>query len=78
LHNGGVIVQLDDGSLQSVSPEEATEHIAAMEPERRATYETSHPEDFDPKQYSGVRHHSQFGKERDEPPQESAKEGAVI
>ncbi len=32
LHNAGVIVQLDDGNLQSVSPEEATEHIAAMEP----------------------------------------------
>jgi epoxyqueuosine reductase QueG len=77
LHNGGVIVQLDDGNLQTVSPEEAREHIAAMEPERRALYETSHPEDFDPKQYSGVRHHSQFGKERDEPPAESAKEDAV-
>ena len=62
LHNGGVIVQLDDGSLQSVSPEKATEHIAAMEPERRVLYEISHPEDFDPKQYSGLRHHSQYDK----------------
>jgi epoxyqueuosine reductase len=69
LHNGGVIVQLDDGSLQSVSREEAKEHIAAMEPERRALYETSHPEDFDSKQYSGMRHHSQYNKVRDEPPQ---------
>ena len=33
LHNRGVIVQLDDGNLKPVSPEEATERISAMEPD---------------------------------------------
>lgn len=37
---GGVIIQLDDGSLQAVSPGEAKKHMAAMEPERRALYAT--------------------------------------
>jgi hypothetical protein len=63
LQQGGVITQHEDGSLQAVSPEEAKKHIAAMEPERRALYETSHPEDYDAKQYSCLRHHSQYGKE---------------
>jgi epoxyqueuosine reductase QueG len=66
LRNGGVIVQLDDGSLKAVSPEEAKEQIAAMEPERRTLYETPHPEDFDLKQYFGLRHHSQYDKEKGE------------
>jgi epoxyqueuosine reductase QueG len=47
LHQGGVIIQLEAGSLRAVSGEEAKEHIAAMEPERRALYETPHPVDFD-------------------------------
>ena len=64
LQQGGVIIQLEDGNPQAVSPEEAKKHIAAMEPERRALYETSHPEDFDAKQYSCLRHHSQYGKEK--------------
>ena len=64
LKQGGVIIQYDDGGLRAVSPEEAKEHIAAMEPERRALYEISHPQDFDPKQYSCLRHHSQYGKEK--------------
>jgi len=64
LQQGGVIIQLDDGGLRAVSPEEAKEHIAAMEPERRALYEISHPQDFDPKEYSCLRHHSQYGKEK--------------
>ena len=67
LHNGGVIVQLDDGSLEAVSPEETKEHVAAMEPERRTLYETPHPEDFDLKPYFGLRHHSQYDKEKGEP-----------
>ena len=66
LQQGGVIIQFEDGSLQAVSPEEAKEHIAAMEPERRALYETPHPDDFDPKQYFCLRHHSQYDKEKDE------------
>ena len=40
LQQGGVIIQHEDGSLQAVSPEEAKEHIAAMEPKRRVLYET--------------------------------------
>jgi len=64
LQQGGVIIQHEDGSLQAVSPEEAKEHIAAMGPERRVLYETLHPEDFDAKQYSCLRHHSQYGKEK--------------
>ncbi len=66
LHNGGVIVQLDDGSLEAVSPEEAKGQIAAMEPERRTLYETPHPEDFDLKRYFGLWHHSQYDKEKGE------------
>jgi epoxyqueuosine reductase QueG len=42
LQQGGVIIQQEDGSLQAVSPESAKEHIAAMEPERRALYENPH------------------------------------
>ena len=66
LRNGGVIVQLDDGSLEAVSPEEAKGQIAAMEPERRTLYETPHPEDFDLKRYFGLWHHSQYDKEKGE------------
>ena len=65
LHNGGVIIQHEDGSLQPVSSEKAKEHIAAMDPERRALYETPHPEDFDSKQYFGLRHHTQYDQEKD-------------
>jgi epoxyqueuosine reductase QueG len=43
LQQGGVIIQFEDGSLQSVSPEEAKEHIAAMEPARRALFSISIP-----------------------------------
>lgn len=64
LQQGGVIIQHEDGRLQSVSSEKAKEHIAAMSPERRALYETAHPEDFDSKQYFGLRHHSQYDKEK--------------
>lgn len=60
LQHGGVIIQQEDGSLQAVSPEEAKAHIATMDPARRALYETSHPEDFDGKEYFGVKHHSQY------------------
>lgn len=38
LTENGVIVQRDDGSLVAVSPEAAREHLAAMEPDRRALY----------------------------------------
>ena len=65
LQQGGVIIQYEDGSLQSVSPQEAKEHVAAMEPERRALYETPRPEDFDLKHYLGLVHHSQYDKEKD-------------
>jgi epoxyqueuosine reductase len=41
LQQGGVIIQHEDGSLQSVSPEEAREHLAKMERERRALYTTN-------------------------------------
>jgi len=64
LQKGGVIIQQEDGSLQSVSAEAARAHVAAMAPERRALYEISHPEDFDPKKYSCLRHQSQYGKEK--------------
>ncbi|MCP4210778.1 MAG: epoxyqueuosine reductase [Halieaceae bacterium] len=64
LQNGGVIIQHEDGSLQSVSPEEAKEHIAAMNPERRALYETRHPEALDPEHYFVLKHHSQYDKSK--------------
>jgi hypothetical protein len=35
----GVVIQLEDGSLKAVSPEEAREHLAAMSPDVRALYE---------------------------------------
>ena len=39
LINSGVVVQNQDGSLEPVSPEVATERIAAMSPETKALYE---------------------------------------
>ena len=39
LTEAGVVIQLKDGSLKAVSPEEAQEHLAAMSPETRALYE---------------------------------------
>jgi hypothetical protein len=39
LTESGVAIQLEDGSLKAVSPEEALEHLAAMSPELRALYE---------------------------------------
>ena len=36
---GGVVIQESDGSLKAVSPEEAEEHLAAMNQETRALYE---------------------------------------
>ena len=60
LRRGGVIIQHEDGSLQSVSKEKAKEHITAMDPERRALYEAPHPEDYDSKQYFGVKNHTQI------------------
>lgn len=59
LQQGGVIIQHENGSLESVSSEKAKAHIAAMPAKRRALYETPHPEDFDRKQYFGLKHHSQ-------------------
>ncbi len=35
----GVVIQLEDGSLKAVSPEEARKHLAAMSPDVRALYE---------------------------------------
>jgi len=40
LVNSGVVIQDSDGSLRAASPDEAERHIAAMDPERRALYET--------------------------------------
>ena len=60
LQEGGVIIQHEDGNLESVSPEKAKLHIAAMPAEHRAHYETPHPEDFNRKYYTGMKHHSQF------------------
>ncbi len=34
-----MVIQLEDGSLKAVSPEEAREHLAAMSPDVRALYE---------------------------------------
>jgi epoxyqueuosine reductase len=39
LTQAGVVIQLDDGSLKAVSPDEAREHLAAKSPEERALYE---------------------------------------
>ncbi|MCK4838098.1 MAG: epoxyqueuosine reductase [Desulfobulbaceae bacterium] len=39
LTEAGVVIQLEDGSLKAVSPEEAREHLTAMNPEVRALYE---------------------------------------
>jgi hypothetical protein len=39
LTGAGVVIQLDDGSLKTVIPEEAREHLAAMSPESRALRE---------------------------------------
>lgn len=39
LTEAGVVIQLEDGSLKAVSPEEAIEHLAAMSPDVRALYE---------------------------------------
>ena len=64
LQQGGVIIQHEDGNLESVSSEVAKAHIAAMPPERRALYETPHPEYFDSKQFFGLQHHSQDAKIR--------------
>ena len=36
---GGVVIQESDGLLRAVSPEEAQEHLAAMDPETKALYE---------------------------------------
>ena len=59
LQQGGVIIQYEDGKLQAISPDEAKSYVVAMNPERRVLYETSHPEDFDIKDYYCVKHHSQ-------------------
>ena len=60
LKNGGVVIQHEDGSVEAVSPEQAREHIARMDPERRALYEARNPENYDPKRYFGIKNHSQF------------------
>jgi len=39
LTEAGVVIQLEDGSLKAVSPEEAREHLAAMSPDVRSLYE---------------------------------------
>jgi epoxyqueuosine reductase QueG len=39
LTEAGIIIQLEDGSLKAVSPQEAREHLAAMSPDVRALYE---------------------------------------
>ena len=39
LTEAGVVIQLEDGSLKAVSPEEAREHLSAMSPEVRTLYE---------------------------------------
>jgi len=39
LTEAGVVIQLEDGSLKGVSPEEALQHLAAMSPEERTLYE---------------------------------------
>ncbi|MBI5017344.1 MAG: epoxyqueuosine reductase [Deltaproteobacteria bacterium] len=39
LLEAGVVIQLEDGSLKAVSPEEARKHLDTLDPERRALYE---------------------------------------
>jgi epoxyqueuosine reductase len=39
LTGAGVVIQLEDGSLKTVSPEEAQEYLAAMSSEKRMLYE---------------------------------------
>jgi epoxyqueuosine reductase QueG len=39
VHENGVIVQNEDGTLEAVTPEEARKRLDAMTPERRALYE---------------------------------------
>jgi len=39
LTDAGVVIQLEDGSLKAVSPDDAREYLAAMAPETRALYE---------------------------------------
>jgi epoxyqueuosine reductase len=39
LTESGVVIQLEDGSLKPVSPEEAREHLTSMSPETRSLYE---------------------------------------
>jgi len=39
LTEAGVVIQLEDGSLKAVSPEEVRAHLAAMRPDVRALYE---------------------------------------
>ena len=39
VRESGVIVQNEDGTLETVTPEEARKRLDAMEPERRALYE---------------------------------------
>jgi hypothetical protein len=41
LREGGCVVQNPDGTLEAVSAEEATERLAAMDPEKRLMYESS-------------------------------------
>ena len=65
LQKGGVSIQQEDGSLQSVSGDEAREYVAAMAPDRRALYEPAHPESFDPKRFFGLKNHTQYGQQKD-------------
>jgi hypothetical protein len=37
--DGGVVIQDQDGSMRAVSPEEAEDHLVAMDQETRALYE---------------------------------------
>jgi hypothetical protein len=39
LIDAGVVIQLEDGSLKAVSPEEAREYLGAMSPEKQMLYE---------------------------------------
>ena len=39
VQNSGVVIQDDDGEVRAVSPDEARQHLDAMSPEQRATYE---------------------------------------
>jgi ferredoxin len=62
LQTSGVIIQHQDGSVEAVSPEEGKKHIAAMDEGHRLLYESANPDSYDPKKYSGRKHHSQFKK----------------